>query len=155
MAIELETRVALLEKGHDSLSGLLDRFDTTIDKLSEVSNFIKQLLAVHEVQLKKHDDADEEIYRLIESRRDEMVSQHNITQNKFEDFQDNVKRTIKDTEDKLMDEFKSIKKEMHTKHEEAESRTRELERWKWIAVGAIGVVFFLASKTNIFSFFHL
>lgn len=149
---ELETRVALLEREQTGLSSLLGRFDTTIEKLADVSNSIKQLLAVHEVQLKKHDEADNEIYQLLDARRDEIIAQNTVMQNKFNDLHNQVKSDITSVETSLMSEMKDMRNDMHKRHKESEKRTAVLERWRWIAIGVIGAAFMYFSKINIFSF---
>ena len=109
-------------------------------------------MAVHEVQLRKHDEADEEIYKLIEARRDEMMMMNSVQNQKFQTLQNELNKKIENTERELLKELKSIKDDMQTRHKENDTRTQQLERWKWIAVGAIGVAFFIAAKSNIFSF---
>ena len=149
----IEVRVSLLERGFDGLSSLLDKFDVTNEKLSDVTYSIKQLLAVHEVQLRKHDEADEEIYKLMEARRDEMMMMNKVQNEKFQTLQSELNRKIDETERELLKELVAIKNDMTKRHDDNDKRAHQLERWKWIAVGAIGLAFFLASKTNIFSFF--
>jgi len=76
MAGEIETRVAILERDIDQMSGFFTKLDTTMDKLSDVSSSIKELLAVHEVKLTKQDDITSDIYNVLKEIKDENKKHH-------------------------------------------------------------------------------
>jgi hypothetical protein len=149
--IDTNTRVALLERGFDSLTGLLEKLDITIEKLTDVSGSIKQLLAVHEVKLEKHDEADAELYKLLDARKEEIISQNNIMNKKFSDLHNQFKEDMASVEKSLMTEIKEMRVDVQKRHDDSDKRTAELEKWRWVAIGAISVFIFYISKTNIFS----
>ncbi len=49
--VELRTKVALLEKDVVQFTGLFSKLDETLEKLGDVTQAIKQLLAVHETRI--------------------------------------------------------------------------------------------------------
>lgn len=117
MPDNIETRVALLEKELSQVTGLFDRLDTTIEKLTDVSNSIKQLLAVHETKINQQEITVRDIYSEMEKRRIESSSQHAALQQKI----------TKDMEE--------IEKRICSKILELSSKTSSLDKWRWIVIG--------------------
>ncbi len=70
--MDLETKVALLESDVNRTTSLFQKMDTAIEKMGDVSNSIARMLAVHEERLNKQDDIDEELFTLVEKRRQEI-----------------------------------------------------------------------------------
>ena len=65
---DLETEVKLLKKELEDQRKIHDRLDIAIEKLTDVSNSIHRMLAVHEEKLTRQEEA-------LESRRVEISSQ--------------------------------------------------------------------------------
>lgn len=98
---------------------LVDRLDRTLEKITEVSNGISRLLAVHENKL---------------------VTQEQLIDNLKIAINDNQSALIKKIEKDRFD----VKKDMDTHS----SRLRILERWRWILIGGAGLIAFIFSKTD-------
>ena len=65
---DLETEVKLLKKELEDQRKIHDRLDVAIEKLTDVSNSIYRMLAVHEEKLSRQEEA-------LESRRVEVSTQ--------------------------------------------------------------------------------
>ena len=61
----LKTEVELLKRDFDLLAGLAEKFDVAIDKLTNVSNSIDKMLAVHETRLDSAEKQAEVIHQRI------------------------------------------------------------------------------------------
>jgi pyruvate kinase len=61
---ELETKVAVLERDISQMMNYCDKIDVTMEKLTDISISLKQMLAVHEHKLGQHALADEDLYAL-------------------------------------------------------------------------------------------
>lgn len=127
---DVVTKLAILERDISQITTLFEKLDVTIDKLSQVSTQINQLLAVHDEKIERSIKMEQEIFKLLENRRKEVNEQ-----------------------------FDAIKKQMseesriHSKeHAELDVRLKNLEMWRWMVVGASAVVGFVISKVN-FPFF--
>ena len=127
---DVVTKLAILERDISQITTLFEKLDVTIDKLSQVSTQINQLLAVHDEKIERSIKMEQEIFKLLEARRKEVNEQ-----------------------------FDAIKKQMseesriHSKeHAELDVRLKNLEMWRWMVVGASAVVGFIISKVN-FPFF--
>ena len=70
---ELETKVKLLEKEMHDRKGVFQRLDIAIEKLTDVSNSINRMLAVHEEKITRQEDAILDAEELIETRRVELT----------------------------------------------------------------------------------
>jgi|DEB19_MinimDraft_3_1074340.scaffolds.fasta_scaffold239960_1 predicted RNase H-like nuclease (RuvC/YqgF family) len=73
---ELSTKVAILERDMSRVSLIIDKLDATIDKLSDFSSSIKELLAVHDHKLQVQIEVNNEIYSLIRDLKDENHRDH-------------------------------------------------------------------------------
>ena len=127
---DVVTKLAILERDISQITTLFEKLDVTIDKLSQVSTQINQLLAVHDEKIERSIKMEQEIFKLLENRRKEVNEQ-----------------------------FDAIKKQMseesriHSKeHAELDVRLKNLEMWRWMVVGASAVVGFFISKVS-FPFF--
>ncbi len=127
---DFATKLAILEKDISQITILFEKLDITIDKLSQVSSQINQLLAVHDEKIERSIKIEQEIFSLLEARRKEVNEQF-----------DAIKR-------QMTEESRIHSKE----HAELDVRLKNLEMWRWMVVGASAVVGFLISKIN-FPFF--
>ena len=71
---ELETEVKLLKRDVEDTKVIHGRLDVAIDKLTDVSNSIHRMLAVHEEKLARQEEASYELEKQIEKRRTELLS---------------------------------------------------------------------------------
>ena len=70
---ELETEVKLLKKELQDQAKIHDRLDIAIEKLTDVSNSIHRMLAVHEEKIARQEEAIFEAEQKIEVRRSELL----------------------------------------------------------------------------------
>jgi len=76
---DVQTKVALLERDMNRVNLIIEKLDATIDKLSDFSSSIKELLAVHDHKLQAQLDVNTEIYALIKDLKEENHREHNET----------------------------------------------------------------------------
>ena len=72
---ELETEVKLLKKELQDQAKIHDRLDIAIEKLTDVSNSIHRMLAVHEEKIARQEEAIFQAEEQIEVRRSELSRQ--------------------------------------------------------------------------------
>ena len=141
---ELETKVKLLEKEIHDRKGVFQRLDVAIEKLTDVSNCINRMLAVHEEKITRQEDAIIDAEELIETRRIELM-------NKIDDLHSRI--TTNKTEIMTMATTQHEKQniEIQKLHNEINMRVGILEKWRWLILGGSIVVGFLFHKFMIFS----
>ena len=142
---ELTTGLELLKKDVDSMSNLMGKLDTAIEKLTSVANSLDRVIAVHENRLEYHDDVDKELFSLIEDRRKEAKEQYEVLHKRIgdmrEDFEDNLETSIRE----MMQEIKDMKQKDAEHHKDVAERLTMLEMWKWYVSGMATLAGFIFS----------
>ena len=146
----LETDVVLLKKEVKDMKLIHTRLDTAIVKITDVSNSIHRMLAVHEEKLNAQEEAVFAAEELIETRRSEFSNEikelhSRITTNSKETF-----LYIAETERRLTtvmdDHNKRTTEEFKKLHNEISNRVGVLEKWRWLIVGGSIVLGFIIQK---------
>jgi len=66
---ELKVDIASLKKDVKQAKDIHSRLDTAIGKLTDVSTYVKQMLAVHEEKITQQEITDRNLFDLVENRR--------------------------------------------------------------------------------------
>ena len=90
--------IAGLKKDVEQVNQIHNRLDTAIDKLTDVSTSIKQMLAVHEEKISRQEQTDEVIFTKLRERQLEIDTVYKELQ-----------KEIQQTEKRLLIEIKSLK----------------------------------------------
>ena len=125
---DLKVQIAGLKKDIENVNNLNNRLDIAIDKLTDVSTSIKQMLAVHEEKIGRQEQIDEIIFDKLKERATEI-------DNVYRDLH----KEIQNVEKRLLIEIKSIKLDIG-------ARVGILEKYRWIIMGGAIVVGFILSK---------
>ena len=134
---DLSTEVELLKREVKSMNVIHGRLDTAIEKLTEVSNCINRMLAVHEERLGQQEE-----------------SQHRAEQEFTSDIKELHSRITTNAK-----EIMGAATLQHKEHTEAIQKLRDdiarrvgvLEKWRWIIIGGSIVLGFIIQKLPIWS----
>lgn len=152
MTVEIETRLAVLERDITAMSGIFPQLNATMTKLTDISSSIKEMLAVHDSKINKHEQTDDQLYGLIEKRRIQSDSQHQDIQLKIIQSEKDIKRDMDDFQKTMMTEMKDIRRELKEYHECANKTRSLLDKGKLILY-AIGVLIsFILYKIGVIPF---
>jgi DNA repair exonuclease SbcCD ATPase subunit len=149
--MNVEAELAVLKSDVNRTTSLFEKLDTAIERMSDVSNNIARMLAVHEERLNKQDNTDEELFTLVEKRRQEIQGDIKELHSRISTVSRELSDDINETEQRIMtamtygmaDIKKCITEEIKVTNEyrnDLEKRISELERWKWLVVGGSIVV---------------
>lgn len=136
---DLETEVQLIKRDIEDIKSIHGRLDVAIDKLTDVSNCINRMLAVHEEKLSRQEDSSVELEKQIESRRTEVLS-------KIEDLHSRVTTNTKEIMVNAAAQHAEQNKEIQKIREELSNRVGVLERWRWLIIGGSIIVGFVLQK---------
>ena len=136
---ELETKVKLLEKEIHDRKGVFQRLDIAIEKLTDVSNSIHRMLAVHEEKIHRQEDAILEAEGLIETRRLEVLSQIN-------ELHSRITTNTKEIMTAASAQHEAQNKEIQKIRDDINIRVGVLEKWRHILYGGAIVIGFLLHK---------
>ena len=141
---ELETEVELLKKELHDQKKIHDRLDVAIEKLTDVSNSINRMLAVHEEKLTRQEESIIEAEQKIEVRRSELLV-------KIDDLHSRVTTNTKEIMTAASAQHTQQNKEIQRIRDELVSRVGVLEKWRHVLIGGSIVVGFLLHKFIDFS----
>jgi len=146
MAKELETQVALLEKEINSTREVFSKLDSAIEKISDVSNCINKMLAVHEQKIAQTEQDTEDLFHLVEKRRLELNEDMKELHSRITTGQREAQKEAHAQVDKIMDAIGDLKNHIEkkdVKNDEArwlmEQKINELEKRQWFILGVASI----------------
>ena len=124
---DIKVQIAGLKKDVENVNTLNSRLDSAIEKLTDVSTSIKQMLAVHEEKISRQEQIDDIIFGKLKDRESEIDNVHK-----------ELSKEIQQVEKRLLIEIKSIKLDIGT-------RVGILEKYKWLIMGGAIVIGWILS----------
>ena len=134
---ELETKVEILRRDLDNQKRIYDRLDVAIEKLTDVSNSIHRMLAVHEEKMMQTEIEKDERSSELSKRIDEL---HN-----------RLADTVKEIIDQHQEHHKDLNKRIERISDSITSRVGVLEKWRHIIIGGAIVIGFILNRFISFS----
>ena len=131
--IELE----LLKKEIADMKQIHVRLDTAIEKITDFSNCINRLLAVHEEKITQQEDAQQRSVQEFTTDIKELHSRITTNTKDMTALMTQQHKEQKDVIDRLKDEISN--------------RVGVLEKWRWIIIGGSIVLGFIIQKLPIWS----
>jgi chromosome segregation ATPase len=119
--MDLEDKVAHTE-------ATVNRLEVELSALKEKVSFFNVIYGKFDVTLGK-------IQEMIENRRYE----------NNEEIKD-VYARLEASENRILTEMKGIREEMKRQHDEYQAKISDIDKWRWIVVGAAGVVGWILNK---------
>ena len=141
---ELETEVKLLKKELQDQAKIHDRLDIAIEKLTDVSNSINRMLAVHEEKLGRQEEAIFEAEQKLEIRRTELTT-------KIDELHSRITTNTKEIMTAAATQHAEQNKEIQKIRDEIKDRVGVLEKWRHVLIGACIVAGFILHKFMNFS----
>ena len=136
---ELETSVELIKKELDDQRKIHEKLDIAIEKLTDVSNSIHRMLAVHEEKIARQEESIFAAEEQIEVRRGELLI-------KIDELHSRITTNTKEIMTVASAQHEKQNKEIAKLREDINSRVGVLERWRYIIIGGSIVVGFLLHK---------
>jgi septation ring formation regulator EzrA len=119
---------------------LVGRLDTTIDKLTDISSSVSNLLAVHETKLTSQEIISKQLSDLVEARRVETDDKVQLLHERISSGERELKESIDDQYDELMKEIKEMRAESTVQHNTLSDRITAMEKWMWTVIGGAAIV---------------
>lgn len=154
MDIEIQKKMAQVEVK-------IDKFDTNIDKLTDISLNVSKLLAVHEQRLDSVEKSTKASVQYIEDRRKETDAMFNRVYDKISETEDDIRTELNQVQTSIVTEVKSIsvdigklrndvntttnqikddlEDKLKKEVEEISERMSKIEKFMWIVTGGAAV----------------
>ena len=141
MAIESELEV---------LKSVVNKLDSSLEKISEVSNSIGRLLAVHDERIGQLEKTSEKRIDDIKELHSRITTQTREIVDKIDDLEKTLDSKIKTNIDEMKNQYKDIVNNMDDDFSKMSSRVELLERWRWYVLGgAITIGYLIGNLTDI------
>ena len=108
-----ETKIAILEERIDVYEKMMSKIDAAIEKISENSQNISQMLAIHNEKIDQCNKLDDVILKMVEEIKEDSKEQHD-----------------------------EIRKELNGRIDTIEKKVDNLSQFRWKAIGALGLITF-------------
>ena len=136
---ELETEVKLLKKELRDQAKIHDRLDVAIEKLTDVSNSIHRMLAVHEEKIARQEEAIFQAEEQIEVRRSELSK-------RLDELHSRITTNTKEIMTAAASQHQQQNREIQKIKDELVSRVGVLEKWRHVLIGGSIVIGFMLHK---------
>lgn len=137
---KLADNVSYLQQDMAKVGMLVDRLDTTINKLADISTNVSSLLAVHETKLSATEIISKQTVELVEKRRIETDDKLQTLHARISSGEKELSEKIDTQYDEIMRELKEMRIESTTQHNKLSGRITTMEKWMWAVVGGSAVV---------------
>lgn len=144
--MSVETQLAVIEQELDQSGAVVTRMERAIEKITDVTADISKILAVHDQRLERGEKATADVFDLLEKRRQEMNddikelhSRITTTTRELSVEISEVQKCVVAGIEDLKRELKEDQKYHNDKQSNLEKRIADLEKWRYMLVGA-GIV---------------
>lgn len=128
------------------MAALLNKFDTTIDKMQEIASSLSRMVSLQEQRIETQERITHEVQGILEMRRQEQQNNIKDVYNRINTVNKELTDKIEDTENKILEELKKIREDLTKKDEGFGTRLGQIETWKY-GIAAI-ITFFLFLIAN-------
>ena len=153
----LNEHVNTLERDMAQVGTLVERLDITIEKLTEVSTTVSQLLAVQGNRLEFQEKIQEKLQDLVEQRRQETDSNIKNVYKRIEKVETACYDDINSTSDRFIKHIDDIQtkntNQLNEINKSINDRINKLEKWMWSALGGGIVLIWFLNQIDISKIF--
>ena len=129
---DVNTEIELLKKEVTDMKQIYQRLDTAIEKITDFSNAINRMLAVHEE-------------KITQQRQQQQRSVQEFTAD-IKELHSRITTNTKEMTALMTQQHKEQKEVIDKLKEELRSRVGVLEKWRWVIIGGSIVVGFSIQK---------
>ena len=134
---DLNTEVQLLKKEVSDMKMIYSRLDKAIEKISDVSNSINRMLAVHEEKISQQEE--------VQIRTEQEIN------NDIKELHSRISTNTRELMNLMSEQHKEQTDKMTKLEIELQGRVGVLEKWRWIIIGGSIVVGFIIQKMLVLS----
>lgn len=121
-----------------------DRIEAAIEKLTNISAELKQMIAVHELRISQQEKETSSLDLKFEKRRELMDEKLN-----------DVYNTMRDQDNGILEEISKLRKESTEQHNFLLNKINQLERYMYMAIGGgMVITWLLTNAANYLKLLH-
>lgn len=134
MAVEVELEV---------LKSVVNKLDSSLDKIGEVSNNIARLLAVHDERLDSLEKTSDKRENEIKDLHSRITTQTREILEKLESVEKKLEQRLKENSEASAAAHSGIKTKIDEELQNIDKRVKILENWRWYVLGITAVLLFM------------
>ena len=138
--------IELLKKDVNIITALCEKFDTTIDKMQEIASNLSRMISLQEQRMEMQEKTTKEMESVLEMRRVEHNNDIKELHSRITTVNKDLTTKIDETEKRILDEIHLLGNELSKDNDKIGKRIFDIETWKWMVMGGIFVVGWIASK---------
>jgi predicted RNase H-like nuclease (RuvC/YqgF family) len=146
---EIRVDIELLKKDVVTMSALLEKFDTTIDKMQEIASSLSRMVSLQEQRLENQEKTTTEMQSVLEMRRIETNNNIKDIYNRINTVNKELTDKIEDTEKTILAELQKLRQEIQKEYTGISKRIGQIETWKYGAAAIITFLLFLIANNAI------
>jgi ABC-type transporter Mla subunit MlaD len=143
MAIETELEV---------LKTVVNKLDSSLEKISEVSNSIGRLLAVHDERIGQLERVSESKEAAIKDLHSRITTQTKEIVDKIAALEKNIEERMKETSKFTKEQHQQIQDEIEVDVEKLDRRISVIERWRWYLMGGAAAIGYISGHAGLLKF---
>lgn len=125
---DLDLEVELIKKDIGQIEKLINKFDTTIEKLQQVAADLTKIVSVQEQKIQIQDKINTEVDDEVRDLR-----------KKVDNIEKKLSEKMEEIENKILKELQNVKSDL-------DKKITALEAWRYMVMGIISVVVFVVSQ---------
>jgi chromosome segregation ATPase len=141
---DLKLDIGLLTKDVEQTNRLCEKLSESIEKLQEVNVNILRMITLHEQRHDQHEKSENEMKEDIKELHSRITTVTRELHERIDQVEHHITSRIDDLRSDLLNHKKEDKKTILTE-------LNEVERWKWIILGAVMSSGFLLGKLELSS----
>ena len=143
MAIETELEV---------LKTVVNKLDSSLEKISEVSNSIGRLLAVHDERIGQLERVTESKEAAIKDLHSRITTQTKEIVDKIAALEKNIEERMKESSKVAKEQHQQIQDEIEVDVEKLDRRIGVIERWRWYLMGGAAAIGYISGHADLLKF---
>jgi chromosome segregation ATPase len=141
---DLKLDIGLLTKDVEQTNRLCEKLSESIEKLQEVNVNILRMITLHEQRHDQHEKSENEMKEDIKELHSRITTVTRELHERIDQVEHHITSRIDDLRSDLLNHKKEDKKTILTE-------LSEIERWKWIILGAVMSSGFILGKLELSS----
>lgn len=151
VADEIDNRIEieLLKKDVTTMSALLTKFDSALDRMQEIATSLSKMVSLQEQRLEVQETATKELQSVLEMRRIEHNQEVKELHSRITTVNKDLTQKIDDTEKNILAEIAKLRDDIKKEDTGIINRVGQIEMWKYGVVLVIIVLVWIAAQADV------
>ena len=150
---EVKLKVGLLEKDIQVATNLVERVSESIEKIQEMSLHLVKMITLHEQRHSQHERVESELKEDIKELHSRITTQAREMHERIDQVEHHITSRIDALRNELIQHKKQeLPDDKHGKNDmKFTDKLESLDKWRWMAAGAIALGAWLVGELDLIS----